>query len=179
MDDPVLRCIRVVASDDSLARALGEHRTQRDGWQIAMLEGPPEPGALAIVDMDSAEARRYALDLLCGEGFAGPVLVIGEIGLARSPQDMVLPRPVRLGALLAQIDAHWAAPAASETLWLGPYEFFTSESLLRAGDRVVRLTEFERKLLVYLAEAGGELVGREQLLTAVWGYTAGTDTHTV
>jgi DNA-binding response OmpR family regulator len=64
---------------------------------------------------------------------------------------------------------------------LGPYQFIPDERLLRdpGNGRVIRLTELEKDLLVYLLAAEGALIGREQLLVDVWGYSDGVDTHTV
>lgn len=167
------RAVYVAAPDDMLVRTLNQHA---GGWLAAVLTDPPEPGALVIVDFDGPEERRDAVDTLRGAGFGGPVLILGD-----READEPAARPIRLGALLARIEAHWAEADTAEVHRLGPYEFIPAEQLLRdaASDTTVRLTELECRLLNYLAAANGASVDREQLLAHVWGYTAGVDTHTV
>ncbi len=43
----------------------------------------------------------------------------------------------------------------------------------------MRLTDKEAGILKYLYRAGGKPVGREELLTEVWGYNASVTTHTL
>jgi hypothetical protein len=156
-----LRAIHVLAQDDILIRALNEHGPVA-GWRASPLNGRPESDELVIVDHDQPG------DML--NAFTGPVLVLG---------DTDIPRPVRLGALLARIGAHLAQSAGEDSARLGPYEFVPAEQLLRGVDAVIRLTELESRLLGFLAAAGGALVDREKLLADVWGYSEGVDTHTV
>lgn len=176
------RTIRIGAPGDSLIRALGEHRPARDGWRIAPLDGPPEADGLVILDFPDAQGRDSSAKSLRAQGFTGPVLILGAApdDEDADPEDEPIGRPVRLGALLARIDAHWAQPAETGATRLGPYEFAFADPFLRhvESGELIRLTELERKLLAYLIEAKGDLVGREQLLLSVWGYSAGVDTHT-
>ena len=155
------RSIHVLANEDTLIRALNEHGPAA-GWRASPLNAQPEPSALVIVDYDQPGAIL--------ENHTGPVLILG---------DADIPRPVRLGALLARIGAHLAQSASEDTARLGPYAFVPAEQLLRAADTVIRLTELETRLLGFLAAAGGGLIDREKLLADVWGYSEGVDTHTV
>ncbi len=171
------RHVYVAAPDDTLVRALNQHA---GGWRAVPFADAPEANALLVVDFDEPDEQRGFVETLRGAGFAGPALVLGARE-ARTPEDEPVARPVRLGTLLARIAAHWAESAEAGLLQLGPYEFVPGEQLLRDAnsDTVIRLTELERKLLLYLAAANGASVDREQLLAHVWGYTAGVDTHTV
>lgn len=166
-----------MAPDDMLVRALNQHA---GGWRAASFDEAPGPDALVIVDLDGAAERRDFLKALRGGGFAGPVLILGARE-GEVPEDEPFARPVRLGMLLARIEAHWAGAEEPELLQLGPYEFVPAEQLLRdpESDTIIRLTELERKLLLYLASVQGAAVDRDQLLAHVWGYNAGVDTHTV
>ena len=47
------------------------------------------------------------------------------------------------------------------------------------GGQKVRLTEKEVAILKYLYRIGERVVGRDQLLSEVWGYNAGVNTHTL
>jgi DNA-binding response OmpR family regulator len=172
-----------MAPDDILVRALNQHAG--DGWRASWLTEALDskvvgPDALVIVDVDEAIERRGFVDALRRSGFAGPVLVLGA-RQGQAPEDEPVARPVRLGTLLARIEAHWAEAGEPDLLELGPYEFVPAEQLLRdpRSDTVIRLTELERKLLLYLVSMDGASVDREQLLAHVWEYSAGVDTHTV
>jgi DNA-binding response OmpR family regulator len=178
-----LHSVYVVAPDDTLVRALNQHAS--DGWRAVSLTEALDskavgPDALVIVDLDEAVERRGFVETLRGFGFAGPVLLLGA-RQGQAPEDEPVARPVRLGTLLARIEAHWADSGEPELLELGPYEFVPAEQMLRdpRSDTVIRLTELERKLLLYLASTDGASVDREQLLAHVWGYSTGVDTHTV
>ncbi len=163
-----------------MIRALGQQRLSKEGWQFLALDGPVESDGIVILDIDDPDDRLDRIERIRADGFAGPILVIGGEGRMPSPDNEPLPRPVRLGTLLARLDAHWAKLAEAERYRLGPYDFIPAERLLRHPDGSIRLTELERKLLAYLAEAEpGALIGREQLLSSVWGYSAGVATHTV
>jgi DNA-binding response OmpR family regulator len=163
-----------------LIRVLGQQRTPNDGWQFLALDGPVEADGVVILDIDDPKDYPGCAKRIRADGFAGPILVIGNDGTVSSPDDELLPRPVRLGTLLARLDAHWAKLAEAECYRLGPYDFIPAERLLRHPDGSIRLTDLEGKLLAYLAESeDGALIGREQLLSSVWGYSVGVATHTV
>lgn len=172
------RNVYVVAPDDTLVRALNQHA---GGWRTAPFADAPEPTALVVVDLDEPAERRDFIESLRGGGFGGPVVILGDREAACGPNDEPVAKPVRLGILLARIEAHWAEADNAEIHRLGPYDFIPAEQLLRdaASDITVRLTELECRLLNYLAAAGGASVDRDQLLAHVWGYNAGVDTHTV
>lgn len=174
------RRVRVDAPDDALIRALAEHRTPRDGWQIAAFDGAPEPNALVILDVEDPDEQHRRLRAIRRLGHDGPVLIVGDAGVARSPQDEPVPRPVRLAQLLERLDA-LGSEGEAEIVAIGPYDFLPAERLLRhrGSGTAVRLTELEHGLLACLAGAKGEAVSREQLLAEVWGYNAEIDTHTV
>jgi len=169
--------VHVEAPDDMLVRALNQHA---GGWRAVPLADPPASDALVIVDLEEPAERQGCVEALRGSGFAGPVLILGGRE-AETPEDEPVARPVRLGTLLARIEAHWAEIADAGLHQLGPYEFVATEQKLRdpLTDTVIRLTELERRLLLYLASAKGAAVDRDQLLAHVWGYSAGVDTHTV
>jgi hypothetical protein len=175
------RVVRVAAPDDALIRALTEHRTAKAGWRIAALAAPDtiEPDALVIIDFDDDQSVRRAVEQL--QDFDGPIVILGGVAAEIATDFEVLPRPVRLGALIARLDAHQEAAAELRTIVLGPYELSPTERMLRplGEGEAIRLTELEGRLLACLAEAGGALVGREELLARVWGYSENADTHTV
>ncbi len=179
------RSVFVAADDDTMQRALSGNRAGSAAWTVMDLSAAvtrrPDPGAIVVVDHEDATAQLGAVAALRESGFAGPILILGDAGAARLPQDEPVARPVRLGTLLARIESHWVTEADAQVVTLGPYEFVPAAQILRdvATGAVIRLTELERKLLDYLVEAGGGLIDRDQLLENVWGYNVGADTHTV
>ncbi len=166
-----------MAPDDMLVRALNQHA---GNWRAVPLTDPPDERALVIVDLDEPGARLGCVATLRGSGFVGPILILGGRD-AEAPEDEPVGRPVRLGTLLARIEAHWAEIEDAGLHQLGPYEFVATEQKLRdtGTGTIIRLTELERRLLLYLASVKGAAVDRDQLLAHVWGYSAGVDTHTV
>ena len=175
------KLVRVGADDDALLRALAEHRGPSTGYRVEPLDGPTAAAAVVVLDFEDGDLQRQAFESVRSNGFAGPILILGGDVAAIPGNEVVMARPVRLATLLGWIDSQWADAEEPAHLRLGPYRFAPDESVLKQdGDApALRLTERECKLLTYLVEARGALVGREQLLAAVWGYSAGIDTHTV
>ena len=179
LDAPVRRTIYVVADDNSLIRALSEHRSAAAGWRFVAPSGLPEPDALVILDLMDESARSGAAARLRAEGYSGPLLILGDVRTPLLEDDEPVGRPVRLGLLLARIDAHASEPEGARSRRLGPYEFLPADRELRLESEAIRLTELECKLLACLAEGEGSVIGREELLARVWGYSSGIATHTV
>ena len=91
-------------------------------------------------------------------------------------------KPFRFGVLLARIRAQLRSHEQSEdaVFTIGPYSFRPSAKvLIDPQEKKVRLTEKETNILKYLYRAGAKVVGREVLLTEVWGYNSGVTTHTL
>ncbi|HLG90288.1 MAG TPA: response regulator transcription factor [Alphaproteobacteria bacterium] len=173
------RTIYVIADDDSLIHALAQHRQPAAGWRFAALSGPPEPDSLVILDLDDEARRSEAAARLRADGHAGPLLILGTIQAPLDEEDEPISRPTRLGLLLARVDAHASEPEWARSRRLGPYEFAPADRELRLESDSIRLTELECKLLACLAEGEGSVIGREELLARVWGYSSGVATHTV
>ena len=83
-----------------------------------------------------------------------------------------------LARIRAQLRSHEQSEAA--VFSIGGYRFHPAQKLLLdARGKKVRLTDKETSILRYLYRKGGDPVGREELLTEVWGYNAGVSTHTL
>ena len=141
---------------------------------------------LLILDDDPVLCRTLA-EILDGAGYhaaeAGDpgdfhlVLTAEPVAGLAVPQ-VPLSKPVRLAPLLAAIEQALAVAAASSVRF-GPWRFERMARLLEdaAGDKV-RLTDKEAAILDHLLAADG-VVGREELLAAVWGYSPEITTHTL
>lgn len=142
---------------------------------------------VGLPDMDGREACR----LLRKAGVRTPVIMLTAattdadtiLGLDAGANDYVV-KPFKLNVLLARIRAQLRQHEQSEdaVFTIGPYTFKPSAKLLldneRAGKKV-RLTEKEAAILKYLYRAGERTVGRDLLLSEVWGYNSGVTTHTL
>ncbi len=140
---------------------------------------------VGLPDMDGREACR----LMRRDGIKAPIIMLtgadtdadAILGLDAGANDYVT-KPFRFGVLLARVRAHLRSHEQSEdaVFKIGPYSFRPSAKLLvDAADRKIRLTEKETNILKYLYRAGQKVVGRDILLTEVWGYNSGVTTHTL
>jgi DNA-binding response OmpR family regulator len=140
---------------------------------------------VGLPDMDGREVCR----IMRRNGVKAPVIMLtgaaGEadtiLGLDSGANDYVT-KPFKFSVLLARVRAHLRTFEQSEdaTFRLGPYEFRPAAKLLiDEKDKKIRLTEKETNILKYLYRAGGKPVGREELLSEVWGYNANVTTHTL
>ena len=121
---------------------------------------------------DDALTRRVIVDVTQAYGI--PVTFV-DAGVAIS-----VTGPVRLGSLLQRIRAR-ATGASATIITMGRFIFDATDSVLipvDEGDDIV-LTEKEVAILSCLAAAEGALISRRDLLTKVWGYAEGVETHTL
>lgn len=140
---------------------------------------------VGLPDMDGREACR----LMRKDGVKAPIIMLTGadtdsdtiLGLDAGANDYVT-KPFRFGVLLARIRAQLRSHEQSEdaVFKIGPYTFRPSAKILvDALEKKVRLTEKETSILKFLFRAGPKVVGREVLLTEVWGYNSGVTTHTL
>jgi DNA-binding response OmpR family regulator len=192
------KTILIIDDDDDLRAALAE-QIGAEADLAACEAGTGEAGIVAaharrpdliLLDVDLPDLNgREVCRRLRAEGVAAPILMLtGQdsdedtvAGLEAGADDYVA-KPFRLAVLLARIRAQLRAHEQSEhaVFRIGPFEFRPAHKVLvDAKGKKVRLTEKETSILKYLYRAGGHPVGREELLTEVWGYNAGVTTHTL
>ncbi len=70
-------------------------------------------------------------------------------------------------------------PAPEQPLTLGPIVLRPASREVRVADLAVELTQREFDLLEYLLTQSGRVVGRAELLEAVWGYLSQGETRTI
>jgi DNA-binding response OmpR family regulator len=140
---------------------------------------------VGLPDMDGREAVR----VMRHEGFRSPIIMLtGQgsdsdtvMGLDAGANDYVV-KPFKFAVLLARIRAQLRQYEASEdaVFQIGPYTFRPGSKLLTTdkGSKL-KLTEKETAILRYLYRAGQAVVGRDTLLTEVWGYNSSVTTHTL
>ncbi|MEV0077520.1 response regulator transcription factor [Nocardia neocaledoniensis] len=98
--------------------------------------------------------------------------------------DDYLTKPFDLGELVARLRALLRRRAASavpqgKTVRVGEVVIDPAAHRVQARGRQVELTKREFELLALLAENVDIVLGREQILSAVWGYDFATDTNVV
>jgi two-component system copper resistance phosphate regulon response regulator CusR len=83
-----------------------------------------------------------------------------------------VPKPFAFDELLARVRVQLRARRsdASKTLAAGEIVLDVARRQARIGARVIDLSDREFRLLHHLVEHAGEVVSRESILSAVWGY---------
>lgn len=192
------KTILVIDDDEDLRGALVEQIALEPDFRVeqAATAGAGVEAAktvqpdLILLDVDLPDFNgREACRRMRDAGVAAPIIMLTAAtsdtdtidGLEAGADDYVA-KPFKFAVLLARIRAQLRSHEQSENavFHLGPYEFRPAQKLLiDAAKKKVRLTEKETNILKYLYRAGGKPVGREELLTEVWGYNAGVTTHTL
>jgi DNA-binding response OmpR family regulator len=92
-----------------------------------------------------------------------------------------LTKPFSLNELAARIRAQlrMAAQVPQTTLRGGGIEIDLISREVRRGEKLVRLSTTEFELLAYLMRNRGQVLSREQILRAVWGYEYDPGTNVV
>ncbi|NIX75506.1 response regulator transcription factor [Microvirga terricola] len=145
---------------------------------------------LAIMDVGLPDMDgREAVKIMRRDGFRSPIIMLTAqgsdtdtvMGLEAGANDYVV-KPFKFAVLLARIRAQLRQYEASEdaVFQIGHYTFRPGSKLLTTekGSKL-KLTEKETAILRYLYRAGQAVVGRETLLTEVWGYNSNVTTHTL
>ena len=158
--------------DAALQRSLAEQLAAK-GYVLADAAATAE-----FLLLDAHEAIELSCAELRRNGCTQPILVLGlEPGAARAAgASDGLAKPFRFTDLLRCLEQ----VGSKETIAIGPFKLdANAREMVDGGGNSLRLTEKETAILVYLAEAGEQAVGRDQLLGEVWGYAGGASTHTV
>ncbi len=157
----------------------GLQRAATDPWDLIVLD-------LMLPGKDGLEVCRD----MRAKGVDTPVLMLTAraetvdkvVGLKMGADDY-LAKPFEMIELLARIEAllrrRGKDTHAGDSRKIGPFEFDLRRQELRRGRQSTPLTTYEFKLLRYLCDHRGEVLDRDSLLTAVWGYDAVPYTRTI
>jgi DNA-binding response OmpR family regulator len=188
----------VVDDDQDLRHTLAEQLSLYDEFEVATAE--TASGAVGTVRSDRIDLAimdvglpdmdgREAVKLMRRNGFRSPIIMLTAqgsdadtvLGLEAGANDYVV-KPFKFAVLLARIRAQLRQYEASEdaVFQIGPYTFRPGAKLL-VNDKgsKLKLTEKETAILRFLYRAGQKVVGRDTLLSEVWGYNAAVTTHTL
>jgi len=155
----------------------GEQRAQRESFDMVVLDLMlPGLGGMELL----AKLRDAKPEL--------PVIVLtarAEIedrvaGLDAGAVDYLV-KPFSLAELLARVRAQLrvAAQTSTTVLQSGDIEVSLLTRKVRRADIQVALSTTEFELLVYLMRHSGQVLSREQILSAVWGYQHDPATNVV
>jgi len=154
--------------------------------------------ALSLVSQRSFDM--VLLDLLLPDGHGSdvlralrasdrevPVIVLSALGevddkvaLLDLGADDYLTKPFAMRELSARIRAHARqGQASSHVLTVAELELDTRTRVARRGDMVTDLPSREFALLEYLMRHAGQVLTRQQLLDAVWGFDFDTGSNVV
>ncbi len=161
---------------------------EADGFEVQAAQDGVEGERLALEDgfdaivLDLMLPGRDGLEVLASVRRAKPevpVIVLtarGEIedrvaGLDAGAVDYLV-KPFSLAELLARVRAQLrvVAQTSATTLRGGGIEANLLTRKVRRGGAAVQLSSTEFELLVYLLRHCGQVLSREQILGAVWGY---------
>jgi DNA-binding response OmpR family regulator len=197
--DPDARGLVLVAEDDRAIAELVRLYLRREGFGVQV-----ESDGRAALD---AVARLHPVALVLDIGLPGldgvevcrrlragddwtPVLFVTArddevdriVGLELGADDYVT-KPFSPRELVARVRAvvrrAGGGPGREEVLAMGPVRVQVDRRRVQVDGREVPLTATEFALLAHLMRAPSRVFTREQLLGAVWGYTAAAGTRTV
>ena len=170
---------------------------EADGFEVQTAPDGIQGERLALTDgfdaivLDLMLPGRGGLEVLASVRAAKPevpVIVLtarGEIedrvaGLDAGAVDYLV-KPFSLAELLARVRAQLrvVAQTSPTTLRGGDIEVNLLTRRVRRGDKAVQLSSTEFELLVYLLRHHGQVLSREQILSAVWGYEHDPATNVV
>jgi len=179
--------ILIVEDERGIADFL-EHALESEGFATASAADGEEGERLALagdvdlVLLDVMLPGRSGLDVLATIRERRPELPVilltalgqkGDVvtGLDRGADDYIT-KPFDLDELLARVRAQLRRPAQRDPTRLEAADIVVdlhTREVTRGGDEV-RLTAREFALLVYLMRHPNQVLSREQILSAVWGY---------
>lgn len=147
--------------------------------QTAYLEDLVRAGGLSAVK-DVAEA---ALLIVAGNkespDFQGPIIRLSDVDMFH-PGVRVVKSPVRGADLILMIEKELQSLSSLPAfLQMGDARLDIRQAFWIRGEETIRLTEKEVAILVFLHKSGGKPVTREALLSHVWDYADGVETHTL
>ncbi len=195
----MVRKLRVLVIEDDAAISMAvRDRLESEGYEVGVAGEGSEGLRLATAPWDvivldlmlpGLDGLTICRDLR-GRGVATPILMLTArdqtvdkvVGL-RMGADDYLSKPFEMIELLARLEAllrRTVRPQAGATAYpIGDFVLdLRHQALMREGIPVPLSTQ-EFKLLKYLYEHQGEVLDRDELLSAVWGYDESTYTRTV
>lgn len=160
--------------------AEGLKRAREGGYDVIILDVmlPKKDGFEVCRDLRQSGVKSAILMLTARDRTSDKV-----VGLKLGADDY-LTKPFESAELLARIEALLRRVPKPESKIADPYTFgdveirFRSAEVLKKGE-LIKLSAREFKLLRHFIEHEGDVLSRDQLLDAVWGYNFIPSTRTV
>lgn len=192
-----MKRVLVVEDEPGMQMMLRDALTA-EGYVVEVASDGERGVALAeghdVMVLDLMLPKKNGLDV-CRElrqrGSTIPVLMLtarGEthdrvIGLKLGADDYLV-KPFAMTELLARLEALLRRPHSMLSLGAGSFAFNDvrvdlRRAIVRKGEQTLELSGLELRLLSYLIEHAGEVLSRDRLLEAVWGYKGNVSTRTV
>jgi len=190
--------ILVVEDEQAIAMTIRD-RLESEGYAVTVAPDGEEgyklarSGGYSLVVLDLMLPEKDGVEVcrdLRARHISVPILMLTArdqiadkvVGLKMGADDY-LTKPFDMSELLARVEAllRRTAPRseAGASYKIGPFTLdLRRQELVRDGE-VTPLSTQEYKLLCYLHEHRGEVLDRDELLTAVWGYDETVYTRTV
>ena len=187
----------LVEDDDSIGRLVKAYLEQQDGWRVVWLRSGEE----AVAELRRHPVRLVVLDIglpgidgfevsrrLRSAGVWSPVLMLtardavdDRVAGLDSGADDYLVKPFAYEELLARVRAllRRRAPRARRTLRYADVVMDLATREVRRADQPITTTAKEFDLLQHFMRNPGQVLRREQLLDAVWGFDFGASSNVV
>jgi two-component system alkaline phosphatase synthesis response regulator PhoP len=191
--------ILLIEDEEALRMTLGD-RLRSDGYGVDYAadgdDGFEKATSLPfdLILLDIMLPRRSGLDV-CRDirkaGLITPILMLTALGQTSDKvaglkigADDYVTKPFDMQELMARVEALLRRSPNRPPVQSGTYQFGSVRVDLRGtevwrDEKPVGLSAREFELLRYFLEHAGATLGREELLTQVWGYSEDTFTRTV
>jgi DNA-binding response OmpR family regulator len=178
-----MKRVLLACSDPSVCGPLARALTG-EGYDVAVVKDGPAALEKATTDRFQIIVLDIDLDGMSGlevsrrlrvDGHGAPVIFLGSEGrqdmvpaVLEAGGDDLLPKPFRIGELLARIAALERRGRVDATVSYGGLRMDVSARRVWIDGREVQLTAKEYELLRVLVREAGHVVSREDLLKEVW-----------
>jgi two-component system KDP operon response regulator KdpE len=182
-DLQTVRALRLVLGDAGLE--VHGTQTAKDALARAALRVPD----VAIIEMSLCDSSGEEVCRRLREWTSMPIIFLSHVSdehriveAFRAGADDYVPKPIRPRELVARIQSRLKRAAADDhepVIRLHGLDIDLAARVVRQGNRQIRLTPIEYRLLSALARNRGRLLTHDALLRSVWGAAYAEDRQTL
>ncbi len=170
--------IAIIGENEGLGTLLLQHNALRDKIELKLYKESEayrsgqnfyDVTILLSDDKNEIKQAEYA-----------DIVITDEKNMFEEEGRVSICRPYRLRELFFYIEKSLEfAKKGKKLLNIGAIKFNYPDKLVLSGDKVIELTDKEAELINVLIKKSPDVVSKNDILSAVWGYNAGIDTHTL